>query len=263
MRVARIAAAVVLIAVSPVAAHAQADGLTAFLSKATDIGLFYTMGRITSDSPDLKNDSHNLDGFGFELSFTTGAASALHKCRPGEPSTACPTHEPSATNDPPARRDTSWVFELAIGYAQSSGFRSSRDSVDLKGAVRELPMVTVYATHHWIGHPGAPKPYVGLRSGLLQLHDARAYIKRPAPDTTTAKVYSAAASTFQAGVVGGFVATIPGLQGGIFAEGAYTWRIFPSIEWSLGEGGTLPVSLPRKLRMNGPSMSFGFQIPVR
>lgn len=79
MKVPRVAALAAFALLIPAASEAQCESLAGFLSKVTDIGVFQTTGRITSNSPETKSESHNLDGFGFELSFTIAVDSLPRK----------------------------------------------------------------------------------------------------------------------------------------------------------------------------------------
>src|SRR5438105_10710548 len=64
------------------------------------------------------------------------------------------------------------AVELALGYSQFSGFKSSDPTLELRGAVREIPAVAVYGTFVDDNARGLLKfiePYLGVTSGLIQL----------------------------------------------------------------------------------------------
>ena len=67
---------------------------------------------------------------------------------------------------PPPLRDTTWLFELALGYGQFSGFTSRDPAFELRGSVRAAPTISVYATkEHGLSEqlPIHISPYFGLR----------------------------------------------------------------------------------------------------
>ncbi len=48
-----------------------------------------------------------------------------------------------------AEADTAggWGVEMALGYGQLAGFTSGNGALDLRGAIRQLPSLAVYASH--------------------------------------------------------------------------------------------------------------------
>jgi len=275
-------------------------GLETFLKNVTDIGIFGGYGVFLPQTAEIEGAGNKYSTVGFELSFAVGAISceaemvsqgseppqtrhryllrrdSIRRCiEPpsvtyGENSSA--NARPSVPKDttgalqPPRRkaalRDTSWLFEFALGYSEVSGFRSKDPKLELRGAVREAPMISVYATHE---HPIGWTPlsvYFGLRSGLLQLQNARVYTDTAVASggsTTSSIVYAGAASTFLAGLALGLVGDVGPTSW--FAETAYAWRNFPSIEWT-GPSKLLPKNLPRHLNVSGMNITVGVQIPI-
>jgi len=152
------------------------------------------------------------------------------------------------------------LIELGLGYSQFSGFASTDDRFDLRGTVREVPSVAVYATLE-----GPPKsfleyvnPYVGVRSGLIELSGVQAFSPVDGDSTTS---YAASAEVFQ---VGGAIGVAVGNEAAsLFVEAQLNLRRFTSIDWTGGTGGTIPGFLPRGLDFTGPSLSVGVQIHVR
>jgi hypothetical protein len=178
-------------------------------------------------------------------------------------STVTQTFVPKAAS--PTPRDTSWLFEFGLGYSQLAGFVSGDPSQELRGSVRAAPTVAVYATseHPLTGtFPIHLYPYLGLRSGLIQLQSVRMYADTALASngqTMSSNVYAASGSAFQAGMVAGLVTDI-GLTN-LFVEGAYTWRDFPSVEWT-GPNKAIPRTLPHRLNLSGTTVSVGLQISL-
>jgi hypothetical protein len=150
------------------------------------------------------------------------------------------------------------LVELGLGYSQFSGFTSTDDRFELRGTVREVPSVAVYASLEGPGIVGHLNPYVGIRSGLIMLSDVQLFTPVTG-DSTTA--YRGSAEVFQ---VGGAVGVSAGSEvASVFLEAQLNLRRFTSVDWTGGAGGTIPGFLPRGLDFTGPSVSVGVQIHVR
>jgi hypothetical protein len=147
-------------------------------------------------------------------------------------------------------------LEMALGYSQLSGFESARPEFELRGTVRELPALALYGTFVWERAP-AVKPYLGVRSGLIQLHNLQALVAT-APDTTV--TYLGTAQVFQLGGAAGVAVGREPLH--LVVEYAYNARRFGSIQWT-GTGTRVPNVLPRELDFTGPSVSLGIQLHIR
>jgi hypothetical protein len=152
------------------------------------------------------------------------------------------------------------LIELGLGYSQFSGFTSTDDRFELRGTVREVPSVAVYASlegppHSVVEHIN---PYVGIRSGLIMLSDVQLFTPVTG-DSTTA--YRGSAEVFQ---VGGAVGISAGNDvASVFLEAQLNLRRFTSVDWTGGAGGTIPGFLPRGLDFTGASLSVGVQVHVR
>lgn len=159
---------------------------------------------------------------------------------------------------PPADPRSSIGLELAIGYSQFSAFESSNPAFEIQGLVREIPSVSLYGTldtdRLW-----RFKPYIGFRTGLIQLHDVQIFT----PTATTQDslvVYSGSGQAFQLGALAGLAVELHE-RFHVFWEGTYQLRRIPSVKWS-GGGNIIPATLPRVFDFSGPSASFGLQVTV-
>ncbi len=148
------------------------------------------------------------------------------------------------------------LVEAALGFAYAGGFRSASSALDIRGYVRELPSVSLYATEHFSDrrHPRFPRFYLGLRSGLIGLQSVQAV------DSSNAYA-SGSAQAFQGG---GVLGAVVGVAGGVsaFVEGGYLLRRFSSIEWKPTSGNSLPRGLPRSLDLSGLTWSAGVQVGI-
>lgn len=154
------------------------------------------------------------------------------------------------------------LVEVAVGYSQFSGFSSVDPSFELKGAVREIPSVSVYGTFSSDDESSSLKHFkfrLGLRSGLIQLWDVQA---NDPIDANTFDTYTGNAHTFQLGGVAAFAFAY---KKEIYPFVEYSWmlRKFPSVQWSLAEAHTMPQRFPRELDFTGPSLSFGLRIDIK
>ena len=158
------------------------------------------------------------------------------------------------------KADSSWsiLVELALGYSQFSGFRSADERYDLRGTVREQPSLAFYGSLNGPGILQHLSPYVGVRSGLIRLSDVQLFTPADGDETTA---FTGSAEVFQVGGAVGIAAEAGPVS--LFVEGQLNLRRFPSIDWTAGEGGTLPGFLPRALDFSGPSISVGLQIHIR
>ena len=198
----------------------QAGGqefITKIFERATDISPFFQAGWLTADE-NLDTRGSALLGYGIEVLF--------------------------AIKDD---KKSPFAVELALGYNYLTGFRSANPALDLRGSMRTLPELSVYATYEKLGRF---EPYVGVHTGLLDLWHTQAYDE-------DGQQYSVASESFQAGVTGGVV------MNGIWIEGSYRIRNFPSLEWTLPEDATvLPAEFPRSLDLTGWSVRIGYQFSI-
>ena len=150
------------------------------------------------------------------------------------------------------------LIELALGYSQFSGFQSADERYDLRGTVREQPSIAFYGSLEGPGMLQHLSPYVGVRSGLIRLSDVQVFIPAEGEETTS---LTGTAEVFQVGGALGIAAEAGPVS--LFVEGQLNLRRFPSIDWTAGEGGTIPGFIPRSLDFSGPSISVGMQIHIR
>lgn len=158
------------------------------------------------------------------------------------------------------------VFELGLGYSQFTGFKSAAPDLDLRGAVRELPALSFYAAVRNREFPFGAKfpdisPYVGVRSGLIQLKDLQIVTPVATAPQDSAVSYTGDGQTFQIGVVGGLSAGYRRFS--VFGEYALMYRKFESIKWSTQGTNKIPQELPQELDFTGPSFTVGLQIRIR
>ena len=191
--------------------------ITRIFEKATDIAPFFQAGWLTSDD-NLDTRGSALLGYGVEVLF--------------------------AIKDDPK---SSYAVELALGYNYLTGFRSTNPALDLRGSMRTLPELSVYATYEKLGRV---EPYIGIHTGLLDLWHTQAY-------DSDGEQYSVSSEAFQAGLTTGIVVR------GVWVEGSYRIRNFPSLDWVLpGEETALPAEFPRTLDLSGWSLRVGYQFPI-
>lgn len=143
-------------------------------------------------------------------------------------------------------------LEFAIGFSQTGAYISRRADQDIRVSVRETPEVSLYATYEPRLRIAAKsfRVYGGARSGILSLIGGRAF-----SDDGSAQL---SGETFQIGPVAGIVTKFRGIN--VFAESAYMWRNFRSVEW---DGETGLGNLPRAIDFSGGSLSLGIQFEFR
>lgn len=138
-----------------------------------------------------------------------------------------------------------WTLEVGIGYGQLTGFGLDDPGLDLRGAVRDLPSLSLYAVYEpWDG-------YFGVRSGFMKTQGLQVF-------DAEGRAFTGEAEGFLAGLaVGRFVQL---LDLSLFVEGAYTWRDFPSVRWS--GAGPVPANASRAMGLHGWSVGAGIQFGV-
>jgi hypothetical protein len=249
----------------------QVSFLEGLFKNITDVGIYTTTGTFTDRPATLAGSldegqarSWGLTGLGLEASFFVGGLQPLDTGSDGK--VAIDTLEVRSTTvdsvetkrvlvykQKATPRDFRWNLELGLGYSELRGFVSTVDSVDIRGAVRELPAVSLYITYN----SDVPVSfYGGLRTGLAQLQSFRAFVQKAGASDES---YSASANTFQLGLVGGVIADVGPLT--LFAEPAYTYRRFPGLEWS-NINGSVDDRLARSLDMSSFTISFGGQFEL-
>jgi hypothetical protein len=136
-----------------------------------------------------------------------------------------------------------WIFEVGVGYGQTTGYRSTVPGLELAGSIRDLPALSLYAFHVNTG------TYAGVRSGLMRLHGLQLYDEE-------GRTFEGDAESFGAGVALGQGMTLLGLD--FFVETSYAFRHFPSVRWS----GSPPPRVPRRITANSWSLGAGIQFGV-
>lgn len=138
-----------------------------------------------------------------------------------------------------------WTLEVGIGYGQLTGFGSDDPRLDLRGAVRDLPSLSLYAVYEpWDG-------YFGIRSGFMKTQGLQVF-------DAEGTAFTGEAEGFLAGLALGRFVQVLDLS--LFVEGAYTWRDFPSVRWS--GAGPVPRNAPRSMGLHGWSVGAGIQFGV-
>jgi hypothetical protein len=154
------------------------------------------------------------------------------------------TYEVERREPPSPPTETVWLFELGVGYGQLSGFNVRDPSFDMKGSVRSLPFISLYGSYEPIG------VYGGLRSGFMTTEGLQVF-------DSEGTVFTGDADSFLAGVVVGYSVELLGIN--VFAEGSYTVRDFPSVEWDMGQ---VPAGIPREMSLSGWNLGGGVQFSV-
>ena len=149
-------------------------------------------------------------------------------------------------------------LELALGYSQFTGFSSSDPAFTILGSVREIPSLALYGTLDRGRAPlGWLQPFLGLRSGLIKLHDVQ--LRDPVTADSVA-TYAASGETFQVGAAVGLSASVARFS--VIGEWAYNLRRFPSVTWS-GESKRIPRNFPSGFDFSGTTVSLGVQVHLR
>lgn len=142
----------------------------------------------------------------------------------------------------------STTFELALGTNVVQGFEATEPSLDLRGSLRSLPTISVYASR--LGTPDTSPiiPYLGANFGVLSLWNAHGYL----PDGT---VIALDGETFELGASAGVYAS-KGPLAGLYIEFSYRHREFESLTWDTPQ---LAEGWPRSLNASGGFVSVGWQ----
>ncbi len=274
------AVALAVLLAAPTALEAQFAPLGSLLGRVEDLSFYAGFGGLRPYSGALKEEGAGLRQFGVELLFTV--SSAVRTCPKNEFGRCYRSFDPrevkgrdtiytmvdrqisgpggadtvyhyevsyatSYSEHVEMQVDTIWDFEVGLGYGQLFGFEEAEGMFDLRGSVRELPAVTIYASH------AHHKFYLGLKSGFMELNEVQAFEEQA--DGTVA-VYKAKANSFLLGAALGRWMEV--YDGVFFVEGSYSIRSFPSVNW----GTTVPAQLPRKLSLSGWSVNGGLQFPI-
>lgn len=247
-------------ALLPGTASAQLAAIEGLASRVSDLGFYATFGQATGGGP-VESDAFGVASYGLEVLFEVGSIErqvgqpqmkadsvefrwvGMVVEQSGRRADTTYTYEVVPAPEPEPVMETVWTFELGLGYGEISGYRSSDAGVDLRGVVRELPSISLYASYEPLGF------YGGLRSGFMRLQGLQIYL-----DDQQAPI-GGTADSFLAGVLVGQVVEVLGLN--VFIEGAWTVRDFPSIQWDAPPPPDL-----RSLDLTGWSIGTGVQFSV-
>ena len=249
----------VLVLLSAAPASAQYGFLGSLGNRFSDLSFFANVGGLSSSSEYLRAD--RMSHFGMEILFTVSTVTRptgpprqpadsvrlvwremrVEHTEEGVDTIYMYDVEPTRASQP--TRDV-WTFELGLGYGQLAGFESREPSLQLRGSVRDLPAISLYASYEDLG------TYFGLRSGLMELTG----LQMTNADGDT---WKGSGKSFMAGVLAGQAWEVAGFN--VFFEAAWTLRDFPSVEWS---GSGLPTATPRDMNLSGWSIGTGVQFGV-
>lgn len=260
---AAVLAAVFFVTALPYRAHAQFEGL---LGSITDVGVFYTCWNTRSGVEETEDCPGGTNGYGFEILW--GMRPIHIAGRQTKPDSWKVIQKQERQDGGPVTSTTftyqrvegtstsTWAIlpELALGYSQFSGFGSTDSTYELRGTVRELPAVTLYGTVQGPGILKIVAPYLGLRTGLIQLQNTQVI---DSLDSKTAVAYTGTATAFQVGGAVGLAIGIGPIN--LTTEAAYHIRRFPSVHW----GASVPARIPRSLDFSGPAFTIGLQVGLR
>lgn len=140
-------------------------------------------------------------------------------------------------------------FELGLGASYLQGYEAVEPSLDLRTSLRALPTVSLYASRPLAG---AVDGFLGGSFGLVELWNAQAYDNAGA-------AWDVEARTFELGASAGLYLGLDGLPG-VYTEGGWRFRRFPSVRWTPGGDQTLPEAWPRSLNFSGWFVSMGVQL---
>jgi hypothetical protein len=139
---------------------------------------------------------------------------------------------------------------FGAGYLRTVTARTS-DSLEIRGALRELPTLSAQATFMNLGWI---RPYVVGSFGLVDLWNGRAH-------TAAGKQSSVSASTFEYGMSLGVGVAPPFTNGRMLLEAGYRARNFASIGYTQTE--PIGKTWPRQLDLSGWQLSAGWQFDLR
>lgn len=215
------AACVAAVVAAGSAGQARAQSFS--LPKLDSVNFFFQAGSLVGsrdlvDDPSANEKTFGELGWGFETSFDMITSPA-------------------------------WDVELSVGYDQMFMRARFVDRYTLRGTLKNLPSISVYASH-------ANGLYVGFGTGLVSLNNVSAF-------NDGHRAFSISGDTFDlTGRLG--IAKNLGGSGGIkpanlFVELAYHARFLGSAAYGTGA----PDTLPRSLYFGGVVISVGAQVSVK
>jgi hypothetical protein len=246
----------------PRPAQGQLGAIEVLARRVSDLSFYFGVGDLFPHTGEVTSGDFAMASFGMELLFEVGSVEErIESSRPPPTDTAALTWTEMVVVRSGGKADTTyvyevrpvrravpmrtiWLFELGLGYGQVVGFESTESDLDLRGSVRDLPSVSLYASYDPIG------VYFGLRSGFMKLQGVQVF-------NADSQVWRGRADAFLAAGLAGYAVEVIGLN--VFLEGAYSVRHFPSLEWT---GPALPANIPRELTLSGWSVTTGIQFGI-
>jgi hypothetical protein len=144
------------------------------------------------------------------------------------------------------------LLELALGTNYLQGFSSDVEGMDFHGAVRSVPTIAIYTTHHNFLGQETFQPFIGVSFGLAELWNARVY-------DVEGMSYAMSGDTFTQGIAAGALAQFSSTAG-LFLQGGFERRNFFSLDWTFPDDvQSLPVGWPRELDLSTWLITGGWQ----
>jgi len=142
-------------------------------------------------------------------------------------------------------------FELGLGTSILRGFEATEPTLDLRGTLRTLPSIAVYASGLGVPDDAAVSPYLGVNFGILELWNAQGF-------DADGNVYAVAGETYELGATAGFYLEKTMFRG-LYFEASYRVRDFESVTWSAEQ---LPEGWPRAFDASGWNAIVGWQFRI-
>ncbi|NNF58067.1 MAG: hypothetical protein HKN04_07475 [Rhodothermaceae bacterium] len=142
-------------------------------------------------------------------------------------------------------------FELGLGTSLTRGFDAAEPSLDLRGSLRTLPTIAVYASQLGLPDDSPILPYVGAGFGFSELWNARGY-------TEDGTIIPVDADTYEFGASAGFYVNAGPFRG-FYTEAGYRQRNFESLIWDTDQ---LPAGWPRSIDASGFELKVGWQFVI-
>lgn len=151
-------------------------------------------------------------------------------------------------------------LELGLGTSFMTGFRAEEETLDLRGAMRAFPSISVYVSMpEWLDKENVV-PYAGLNFGLLELWNAQIYGR--SGDENDRIEHGVSGETFEMGVTAGLAFEFAA-SNSFFVEGGVRRRKFASLDYSLTDGDpSIPELWPLELDASGWLVALGFQFEL-
>lgn len=255
----RLATVAVVFSLTPAPAAGQYGFIGSLANRFSDLSFFANVGGLLPDHDHVRSD--RLRSFGLEILFEIGSVARqigpvpestdsvrivwreMRVERTAEGVDTVNIYDVEAVT-PRAPMVDVWTFEVGLGYGQTSGFDAREPTLDMRGALRDLPALSLYASYEGSG------TYFGIRSGLMELTSLQVIDEAGA-------AFKGSGKSFMAGLLIGQAWSVAGLN--FFVEGAYMVRDFPSVEWA---SSTPPPGTPRSMNLSGWSLGGGVQFSV-